>query len=293
MGVTSYLTWEGEILSETRSGVESDYLPDPLGSTSALLNSSQVKTDTFSWWPYGEQRSHLGTSTTSFGYLGTLGYYKTSGGIYNQTRSLRPDFTSWNVVSLLWPSQFSYAYVRGRPTVLVDDTGVRPQKKSVTSKSSAADRLSLAESNDCSAVTDLFLSLSSGSLGKYRDCMAGSGCPDLDRYTLQCLNLNLCNNFATVSLEKTWDVSDPLCGHSVWYPIWGCPSISLFPDQLDDPGCNHFGANAPYHIVLLHEALHTCGINHGKVTGDKACNNRMACCILRATGFLKPWQRCR
>ena len=56
----SYLSVEGEILSETRNGVERDYLPDPLGSTAALLDSSQTKTDTYFYWPYGETRSHTG-----------------------------------------------------------------------------------------------------------------------------------------------------------------------------------------------------------------------------------------
>lgn len=37
MGVTSYLVIDGEIISETRNGVEADYIPDPLGSTVALI----------------------------------------------------------------------------------------------------------------------------------------------------------------------------------------------------------------------------------------------------------------
>ncbi len=75
MAVVTYETVNGEILSETRDGVERDYLPDPLGSTSALLDSSQNKTDTFSYWPYGEVRSRTGSTPTPFGYVGTFGYY--------------------------------------------------------------------------------------------------------------------------------------------------------------------------------------------------------------------------
>ena len=40
MSVVNYLTVDGEILSETRDGVERDYLPDPLGSTAALLDDT-------------------------------------------------------------------------------------------------------------------------------------------------------------------------------------------------------------------------------------------------------------
>jgi len=38
----SYLTVDGVIISETRSGVRADYIPDPLGSTAPLTNSSQA-----------------------------------------------------------------------------------------------------------------------------------------------------------------------------------------------------------------------------------------------------------
>ena len=41
----TYLTINGEIISETRSGVRADYLPDALGSTIALTNSSNTITD--------------------------------------------------------------------------------------------------------------------------------------------------------------------------------------------------------------------------------------------------------
>ena len=72
MGVVSYYTVNGEILSETRDGVERDYLPDSLGSTVALLDSSQNLTDTFSYWPYGEVQARTGTNPTPFQFGGTL-----------------------------------------------------------------------------------------------------------------------------------------------------------------------------------------------------------------------------
>ena len=70
-----YLTIDGEIVSETRSGVRSDYIPDPLGSTAGLSTQPGTITDTFSWWPYGEQRSHSGTSVTPMGFIGAFGCY--------------------------------------------------------------------------------------------------------------------------------------------------------------------------------------------------------------------------
>ncbi len=73
MGVVSYLNIDGEIVSETRNGVVSDYIPDPLGSTAKLVNDSMQVTDTFEYWPYGEVKSHIGSNPTPFQFGGTLG----------------------------------------------------------------------------------------------------------------------------------------------------------------------------------------------------------------------------
>jgi hypothetical protein len=70
----TYTTLNGQIVYENRSGTQSFYACDTLGSTVALVSGGAV-TDTFTYWPYGEIRSHVGSSTTPFTYLGTLGYY--------------------------------------------------------------------------------------------------------------------------------------------------------------------------------------------------------------------------
>ena len=49
----AYTVLDGEIISENRGGVERDYVPDPLGSTVALLDNTQAQTDTFTTWPLG------------------------------------------------------------------------------------------------------------------------------------------------------------------------------------------------------------------------------------------------
>src|SRR5438876_9198170 len=73
-----YTTVNGEIIAEKRNGVRKFYVPDPLGSTVALLDNTQAQTDTFSYWPYGEQRTRTGTTATPFQYVGTQGYYRDS-----------------------------------------------------------------------------------------------------------------------------------------------------------------------------------------------------------------------
>ena len=78
MGTVRYTVVDGEIIGEKRDGVRRTYLPDPLGSTVALLDNTQAQTDTFSYWPYGEVSARTGTTATPFQHVGTLGYYRDS-----------------------------------------------------------------------------------------------------------------------------------------------------------------------------------------------------------------------
>jgi len=125
MPVTNYLTVDGEILSEVRDTTTRDYVPDPLGSTLLLLDTTQTITDRFDWWPYGELRSHTGSSATPFGYVGTMGYYadQVSDRLYVRARYLRPQTGRWQTVDPLWPEQNAYEYAYAAPTTYVDDTG--------------------------------------------------------------------------------------------------------------------------------------------------------------------------
>lgn len=48
--VVNYTTVNGVILSENRAGIKRDYMRDGLGSTIALLDSTQTQTDTYFYW---------------------------------------------------------------------------------------------------------------------------------------------------------------------------------------------------------------------------------------------------
>ena len=100
MPVVNYTVLEGEVVSEVRGGVRKDYVPDTLGSTVALLDNTQTKTDTWEYWPYGEIRS--GSSATPFQFVGTLGYYKdTSSRTYVRARHYRQNQARWLTVDPL------------------------------------------------------------------------------------------------------------------------------------------------------------------------------------------------
>lgn len=121
-----YLTVDGEVLSETRGGTRRDYVPNPLGSTIALLNSSQAKTDTMSYWPYGEEIK--GTSTaTPLRFVGTLGYYTDSSSrVYVRARMDEPQYGRWLTVDIYWPYEPAYHYSRSDPIGRADPFGSIP-----------------------------------------------------------------------------------------------------------------------------------------------------------------------
>ncbi len=125
---TRYTVVDGEVIAEKRSGVRKQYVPDPLGSTVALLDKTQTQTDTFTYWPYGEVRTRTGTTATPFQYVGTKGCHQDSSSrTYMRARVL-------DVVKGRWLPQDPigydgglnlYAYVDNMPTVYIDPSGLQ------------------------------------------------------------------------------------------------------------------------------------------------------------------------
>ena len=126
-----YLTVDGEILSEKRGADKRDYLPDPLGSTAALLDSSQIKSDTFTYWPYGEVRTRTGSTPTPFQFVGTLGYYTDLGTdrVYVRARIYIPSLGRWLTADPLWPREDAYGYAALRPVMVQDASGRAPLRQ--------------------------------------------------------------------------------------------------------------------------------------------------------------------
>ena len=70
MGIVRYTVANGQILAESRDGVAKRYVGDPLGSTAALVDTTGAITDTFTYWPYGEERTRTGSTPTPFRFGG-------------------------------------------------------------------------------------------------------------------------------------------------------------------------------------------------------------------------------
>jgi RHS repeat-associated protein len=144
--VVNSLTIDGEIVSETRNGIDSDYIPDPLGSVAHIVAEGGVITDSFTYWPYGEVRTHTGTNPTPFQFGGTLGYYSDPwGGIYVRERELDAPLKGWLTVDPLWPNELPYGYVGGNPVSYTDPTGLGCSFKVAVCGQSAGPRCASVE----------------------------------------------------------------------------------------------------------------------------------------------------
>jgi len=124
-----YTTINGRIVQENRGGVERYYMSDTNGNTIGLMDTSGNVTDTFTYWPYGELQSHVGTSETPFMFGGILGCYTDSwGGIYMRAREFRPTLARWQTVDPLWPHTMPYGYADNNPVTYVDPNGLQIRK---------------------------------------------------------------------------------------------------------------------------------------------------------------------
>src|SRR5579872_4997763 len=150
---TRYTVVNGEVLSENRGGTIRDYVPDPLGSTVALLDNTQAQQSTFSYWPYGEVKTSSGPTSTPFQFVGTRGYFRDSASKeYVRARYLDTQKGRWLTQD---PIGFDagdynlYRYVRNRPVTADDPTGtqfagpgthINPRKSSTQKRNCGSER---------------------------------------------------------------------------------------------------------------------------------------------------------
>jgi RHS repeat-associated protein len=121
-----YSNFCGMVVSETRSGVESDYISDPLGSTIGLMGSTGTMTDRWEYWPWGEVVSRTGTNATPLTFLGVLGYFKDviDKLFYVRARHFRADLARWLTADPTWPKQPEFSYSANAPILIVDPSGL-------------------------------------------------------------------------------------------------------------------------------------------------------------------------
>lgn len=132
MSTVRYTAVNGRVLSENRAGTKRDYISDSLGSTIALVDNAQARTDTWTYWPYGETRGRTGATGTPYQFVGGSGYYQDSGSrALAGTRYFDLTTGRWTSLDRLAfrSGDFNlYRYAEDMPNTYIDPTGM--QKRS-------------------------------------------------------------------------------------------------------------------------------------------------------------------
>jgi RHS repeat-associated protein len=120
-----FYTMNGEMMAYDEGGVTKDLITDHLGSITAEINQSQVRTYDARYSAYGKSLWSTGTNS-GFGWVGTYGYRET--GLLKMSHYVRARHYSyvtggWSTVDPLWPGECAYGYVGGSPTSFVDPQG--------------------------------------------------------------------------------------------------------------------------------------------------------------------------
>lgn len=124
--VATFTTIHGRLIHQVKDGNATKFISDTLGSVIAEydVNGGGISYAA-EYWPYGEVRSESGTSDTSFGFVGVLGYMKDfDDRLYVRARYLRTRLARWQTVDPLWPRELAYSYVGGEAVRYVDPSGL-------------------------------------------------------------------------------------------------------------------------------------------------------------------------
>ena len=125
----------GNLISQSRSGVDSFFLFDAVGSTRQLANSAGSVIDSYIYDSFGNSLATSGTTVNPFQYIGRLGYYLDPDSqmyylrarIYNPAigRFISVDPSNGGSLGRLPTIVEDYTYVLNNPVSLSDPTGLQ------------------------------------------------------------------------------------------------------------------------------------------------------------------------
>lgn len=126
MGTTYYHSVNGRITGQTKDGVKTHFLTDPLGSVTATLSDAGVEENTYRYKPYGGLLSKAGSAEDpAFLWLGGLGYRDSMPGAkYVRRRTLVSSIGSWSSCDPMWPIEPAYVYANSSPSMKTDASGL-------------------------------------------------------------------------------------------------------------------------------------------------------------------------
>lgn len=132
----------GNLISQNRGGVESQYHFDSQGSTLALTDDNQNVTDTYAYSAFGEVTAHTGSTVNPFQYIGQDGYYRdaVTSECRIRRRSLLSGIGQWisrdPLAIAIALSPHIYIYANNNPTSYADPSGLLPPTLIATNSSS-------------------------------------------------------------------------------------------------------------------------------------------------------------
>ena len=129
MAVTNYDTVNGQLIGESTGGVTITYLADELGSVVETAQGGAV-VNRYLYSPYGKLTSRTGLGQDPrYGWIGARGCRITLRSYseeYMRARHYSVAAACWTTRDRLWPKEFAYSYVDGRPVVYSDPSGLGP-----------------------------------------------------------------------------------------------------------------------------------------------------------------------
>jgi RHS repeat-associated protein len=119
----------GNVISQNRSGVQSQFHYDAQGSTLAVTDDNQNVTDTRAYSAFGETTESNGSTVFPFQYIGQKGYYRDSltGQYLVRRRAYEPVAARWLEVDPLHVYHARdgfYIYTSNSPTARIDPSGL-------------------------------------------------------------------------------------------------------------------------------------------------------------------------
>jgi RHS repeat-associated protein len=278
-----YTNIDGRTVKENRGGTKRGYVPDPLGSTKALVDSTGAVTDTWEYWPYGEVESHAGSSTTPFTFVGTLGYFRDAGSklTYVRARYFHEMQSCWNTKDSKWPAASAYSYAMSSPLVFIDASGRWPKYRN------APQHVKDTIDNLCS----LLYFLPSNKLVRINACIelaaakAGIECLGITENRKKCIE-RWCDEDGILTIKRLPTAVSECPGT----PAFGSqdrwdPADDIHIDLGNLMLANTYATWLLVHYGLeyafLHELMHACGQKHNNPDDvSRSCNNIQACCIV-------------
>ena len=309
MATVRYTGATGRLFAEKRGGARKAYRTDALGSTVSLYDNSQAKTDTFTYWPYGEDRVVSNPTGTKNRFVG--GYQcrtQIDGSIYMRARVEEPRDGRFMTVDPLWPLEVPYSYGLASPSSRSDPSGLSPIRQSCSQNQ--LDVLKVGRDYICAHFTGGIGPATS--IGELLACVKSKmskGCQNYAPPVEKLKNLSSCLNFFCAADYRSWFSCSIISGCENRCAITECqPATAGFPDEMnicpDSFECKDgkpigiikkcTPEGKPYGIpcmlgksgssstmMILHELIHGCAVCDDSKCGEQF-TQALTCCMMES-----------